>query len=585
MSRITELTLDVVSHLLDRPFLAGDTETTGLDRFGKDYAFSIAVADDGGEWSFDIAAIQSGGNGVSRFLKRLISDTPRTWSFHNAAFDMAMLEKAGYPIHPESEVWDTASMARLMFNQEPELKLDYLCKKYLGRGKLNTVNEWLEANPGKTYADVPDEIMIPYETMDARLCYDLAMYQQARFYEIALETPIALPPIWNVVGVQKELTRTVYKMEKRGVRVDLDYCRDAADAMKGEMDAAAEDFYTLTGEPFKKSSKMFAKYLPNDMANVTEKGNLSFDKKVLKGIKSDVSETILKWSVAKAKLNYFRNFIKYADKNGILHAEINEARATTGRFSVTKPALQTLKKPDKNDAAEKYPVRRAIIPYLPDHLFIMADYEQQEMKLLLDYAEAMGLIREILNGKDVHQATADKAGISRDAAKAINFGIIYGMGIGALAEVLGKDVTEAEDLREAVLSGAPEIRSFIRRVTSKAKNTGRVTTWAGRIQRVPTVKGRDMEYVMLNHLIQGGSADMTKAAMVRADKHMPEGAHVVLTIHDEIVLDVKRSVAREAAEILKWSMESVYPFQHLPQIAEVSHSYISLADKVKGIPV
>jgi DNA polymerase-1 len=239
-------------------------------------------------------------------------------------------------------------------------------------------------------------------------------------------------------------------------------------------------------------------------------------------------------------------------------------------------------------AAEEFLVRRAIVPR-PGMVFHMLDFEQMEYRLMLDYAArfaadregVLSLIEKVLGGLDVHQATADVAGISRRDAKTVNFATLYGSGVANLAARLGRPEHEARAIRDSIFRAAPEIGVFIRRVTKTAEERGFIVNWYGRRCAFPDPRHA---YRAPNYLIQGGCADVVKVAMNRIDDHLRGyQTRLVLCIHDEICVEGPPEEAAVVIPEIKRIMEQAYPATHVPLTCDVEHSHKSLADKEEGV--
>jgi DNA polymerase-1 len=222
----------------------------------------------------------------------------------------------------------------------------------------------------------------------------------------------------------------------------------------------------------------------------------------------------------------------------------------------------------------------------------MPDFDQMEFLLMLDRAAVQKkrpteLIKKILGGLDVHQATADVASqggnpITRNQAKTVNFLTLYGGGNAKLAAGLGCSLATAKKIRNAIFDAAPEIPDFIDAVCSVASSRQYVFNWAGRRCHFPN---SEFAYRAPNYVIQGGCADIVKIAMNRIDDFLlDKRSKMLLTIHDELVIEVHFSELETVPKRVKEIMETVYPAQYLPLTCSMEHSFKSLGDKVKGFP-
>lgn len=248
--------------------------------------------------------------------------------------------------------------------------------------------------------------------------------------------------------------------------------------------------------------------------------------------------------------------------------------------SSSNPNLQNLKRPDEDGAEEVYPIRRAFVP-TPGHCFVMFDYKAMEYRLMLEYACQADVIEAVKNGVDVHQATAEMIGVSRQHGKTLNFALLYGAGKAKLAAMLGLTDSEAQRLKNRYFASLRNVRDFIFNVRNVARNRFFIFNWAGRRCHYDSIQ---YAYAAPNHLIQGGCADIAKRAMVQVDKLLAGTKSTFpLVVHDEFILDMHPDDFGLIPAIER-AMVEAYPHRHLPMEVSVSHSWKSLADKVSGPP-
>jgi len=591
--------------------LALDTETTGLRVYHGDVLFSIIIATATDEFYFNFNQYEDLDEKYILTAEHqlkisfFIRNQECTWFMHNAKFDMAMIG-VGFFIPDNVKVWDTKAMERVLHNDLVPGSYDLdSCGSRRGWHKIDAPKKWCIENkawrwieaPGKKkrekkllYSLVPWDIIVPYGCKDARITYDLAKDQIKKLRQEDELRPQGWPKIWQVVENEMQLTKTVLKMETVGVRIDEEYCKKAIDYNEKILEEKTKEFEAITGEPYKKSTKLFERLFESEAHKFSRTpptktkplGGVSIDKKVLPNLNHPAAKIIVELSKAKSDSDYYHGFLFHADRHGIIHTSFNQDGTDTGRFSSSNPNLQNLKKPDEDDLEEEFVVRRAIKPY-PGRLFVMMDFDQLQYRLMLDYAGAKSLISKILKeGLDVHQATADLANITRKAAKTTNFAILFGAGQAKLAAGLGCGELDARAIKEAVFRASPEIKMFINQCTWKAEKRGYVFNWYGRRYDMPDV---NLSYTAPNKIIQGGEADLIKVGMNRCDKVLAKAKDTqqVLTIHDEIVFETCMEDIWIFAEI-KEILEKVYPYRHLPLTVGVSHSFTSLADKIEGLP-
>lgn len=435
----------------------------------------------------------------------------------------------------------------------------------IGQSKDTTVDKWLSDNKRDTYVSVPFHIMRDYATKDSELCFDIGIGQFEKMINGTGSTP-------SLYLQENRLTRVLYDIEKTGVLVDVKYCSEAVDSGTKSLEQQKNKFQEKTGHEFKKSNKLFADVFKDikDQWVYTAKGQPSFKKEVLEKLKHPVADIIRKFSNAKSKLDFFNGFLSLSDDNNILHTNFNSHGTRTGRFSSTKPNLQNLKRTDKK---ERYSVRRAIIPREGNY-FAMIDYQQMEYRLVLDLCDS-SLIPKVLGGLDVHTATAEIAGVSRDTAKTVNFLTLYGGGISKLSGDLGVSYDKAKAIQASILSANPELKKYIAKCKRQAETQKSLVNCMGRYYDF----SNQSSHRALNTLVQGGCADIIKKAMVDIHEYLRDyKTRMVLTIHDEIVFEFPKDEKHIIEECAKL-MVNAYKHSKLPMGVDIEWSDKSLADK------
>lgn len=593
--------------------LSVDTETTGLSPHQSDTLFSIII---GGEkevwylnfnWQEDIPTEYYLGNEhLPDLQKRIFNDKTKRYFFHNAKFDLAFLAKRGIECH--GLVHDTKSVHRLLDN-EAFLKFSLAnCAKVAGFEKSDAVEEFIaehglwewEQIPGKNkrekkkfYNQVPFDIISAYGIRDGQITYGLGIWQLGKLRELETEARNAgIIGYTDIYRNETALTKTVFEMERLGVKVDVPYCENAVVQLQGNVDRIVVCFKELTGRDFEVSPKLFGEIFADEKlvygeVTPTGKQNPSFDSDVLATFTHPAAKLILEYRNIKSNLDFFLGFLHYKDIHNTIHTNFHQDGTVTGRFASSNPNLQNLKKDSEESLKQEIVIRRAIVPR-DGFFFAMFDYDQMEYRLMLDYTGSRALIDKVLGGLDVHQATANLAKISRQQAKTTNFAVLYGSGLTRLSQTLGVGIDEAERIRNAIFDSAPEMKEFIEAQIHIAETRGYVVNWLGRRCRFPLlpINGRKMRmsYKAVNSLIQGGCADIVKIAMNKIALFLQEKrSKLVLTIHDELVIETHKDEADILPEIKK-IMETAYPYKHLPLTVGVEHSFKSLADKVEGFP-
>lgn len=594
------VTLENFEEVVGRLSLSGsyglDTETTGLS--WEDRLFSIILHDgkDGFYFNFqeypghaplpraklpDMAPIFA--NAESRFF------------ISNAKFDARMLRHEGLEV--AGELFCTNAQGRVLTNNffgAKAYSLDAWAKR-LGDTKDDRVMDYIlehklfttEAIPGKKklfkkmrFWEVPLPIVQEYGEHDARLHHKVGTH------------------ILNSIGDRQReisrnesaLTKVCFDMEWKGIKIDTRYVEKASDIEQHAILLHRRRFTELSGRPYIDSGKEFVeafKALGITDIPQTEKGNPTFTDDVLEGFENPLAESIRNIRHHEKRLGtYYSSFLHFKDKEDRIHPDLKQGGTETGRFSVSDPNLQNV--PKEEDA--KHETNPSIVrcSFVPDSgkLFVMLDYSQQEYRMMLDYAGEKKLIDAVMAGADVHQATADLVGISRQRAKTLNFAILYGSGAAKLSKMLGLKLHEAQELRATYFEKLPRVRHFIRQVIEVGKTRGYVVNWAG---RKCAISDPEFAYILPNHLIQGGGADVIKFAMVKIHEILRRTggrSQMVLQIHDEVLLEMDPRDLGLIEEI-RAVMESTYrPFNGMRLTTSCEHSFKSWGspDKVKDLP-
>lgn len=576
------ITKEILSSTLDsleqEPILAVDCETTGL--YFHDRLFSIQLAGSKREAYFDKRILRCSWHHVVNFFSR-----PRTWVLQNAKFDLRMFRHDG--IELKSRIEDLEVLARLENNNHLTYSLASIVSR-LGMEKLSDIKEWVKKNKGVGFTkrplkwsglevedwhleNAPLDLMVAYGCRDVRVTYD------ARNILLSRLDPVS-SPVWEN---EVRLTPICFEMEWRGVKVDTAYAEKMIHYENGLVREALHQFRLVTGEEFNNSREQMMRVFTDAGENIpkTAKGNPSFTEDVLFSFKSPAAKAIQQIRYRQKRITtYYASFLDRVDENGILRPDMRQAGTATGRFSYRDPNLQNIPKEDSDeDMARPNLVRRCLVPR-EGHTFVSIDYSQQEYRLMLAYANEKKLIREVMDGADVHQAMADLLGLSRSYAKTVNFGCLYGSGEDKLSQMLGVSVREAQKILNNYFTRIPGVDRLITHIQMTARSRGHIYNWLGR--KLMT-GGRQFCYKMPNHLIQGGGADICKSAMVALG-----GEPMVLQIHDQLVLEVPTGDYDRISHWVK-TMEDVFPEKNgMRMKADVEWSTKSMAvrDMVKGIP-
>jgi len=594
---------DVMDFIHKAKYASLDTETTGLKAYHEDRLFSIIIGIQGYTYYFNFNS-EPDHLGVKfpedEILGRevipqlCIALKNKTIFMHNAKFDLAMCKKEGLDLS-ELDIHCTMAMARVEKNDRMNLKLETLAKE-IGYEKSEAVNKYCDKhklyewetfegkkkrNKKRFYYLVPKEVIVPYGELDGKITLELGMHQLKRFKEINEARTSKQSSIYNIVDQEKKLTHILFEMETLGIKLDVNYTKNAYNHEKTVFEAKKEEFEKISGMELVDSPKGLEKAFTKmgEPFGKTAKGNASFKDEVLDNMNTPLAKVLKDYRKSYKKAGtYFLAYLDLVGKNEVIHPGFRQAGTVTGRMSSSNPNLQNLEKLEGEKVLkEKNPVRRCFIPR-EGFFFAMLDYDQIEYRLMLEYAQEMELIEKVKNGLDVHQATANMLGngIKRSTAKNINFALLYGAGIQKFADMAKISYDSANLLRRIYFQKLPKISQFIKNVTDTATRRGFIFNSFG---RVSLFIDKNYVYKSCNSLIQGNAADVMKRAMVDVHEFLKDKkSNMVLSIHDEIVCEIANDEKHIIPEI-KRLMESAYPYKYLPLTVGVEYSETSLQDK------
>jgi DNA polymerase-1 len=355
-----------------------------------------------------------------------------------------------------------------------------------------------------------------------------------------------------------ELAQICARIEYEGVLLNKEYVMEAYNYERDKITFAKDEFQKDTGRAYKDSSKLFAEIFTERGESFprTDKGNPSFKGDFLDTCRSATAELINRVRYHEKRANtYFLNFLYYMDENCRIHPSMNQSGTVTGRFSYSNPNLQNIpKEDDEEDMTNPTNVRRAFVP--PEGYSILAvDYDQQEYRIMLDYANEKGVISDVMDGKDVHQATADLVGVSRKTAKTLNFMILYGGGVDKLALALGCTRSQAIRIRRDYFRALPMVARLINNIKRRGESRGFIFNRYGRRYWCSDYR---FSYKLPNYLIQGTGADVIKHAMVKLDGVLQgQKSKLVLTVHDELLFYLHDD-EHDLIPMIKGIMRGVY---------------------------
>lgn len=385
-------------------------------------------------------------------------------------------------------------------------------------------------------------------------------------------------------NIELPLVPVLAKMELCGMRVDKTILENMKEEIAIKIELLKENIYTMAGEEFNLNSPKQLGDVLYDRIGVPAHKKRSTDKEYLSKYKKEfpIISKILEYKMlSKIYSTYIIGLEEFIDKDNKIHTIFNQTLTRTGRLSSSYPNLQNI--PTRYEYAKL--IRKA---FIPSNDYIMSfDYSQIELRILAHLSKVPKLIESFNSGIDIHTKTAMEVfnvnekevnSEMRRQAKAVNFGIIYGMSGFSLSESLDMKIVEANDFINKYYSSFPGIKEYLDSVIIKAKETGYVKTIMNRKRTIEELSNTNYiirqsgERIALNTPVQGSSADIIKKAMIEVDEVLTKNkfkSKLILQIHDELLFDVKKEEKEELEKIIKEIMENTYKLE-VPLIVEES---------------
>jgi DNA polymerase-1 len=390
--------------------------------------------------------------------------------------------------------------------------------------------------------------------------------------------------------IELPLIPVLADMELAGVRVDIPYLDQLSEEFAVVLAKTEAQIYELAGEHFNiNSPKQLGEILFHKLGMKSVKKTKSGPSTALDvleelSLEHELPRKILDYrSIFKLKSTYIdalRGLVNH--KTGRIHTSYNQAVAATGRLSSSDPNLQNI--PIRTEEGRK--IRKAFVPD-EGYVFVAADYSQIELRIMAHVSGDERLRSAFSAGEDIHAITA--AGVfecspahvtpeMRRKAKAINFGIMYGMGPFKLAGQIGVGMKMARKYLDDYYATYAGVRKFMKELPEQATKDGYVTTILGRKRFLPDLNNPNRiaqqaaQRAAINSTMQGSAADLMKLAMIRVHNALQKSrmpARMILQVHDELILEVRKDAAKDAAALLKKEMEGVYPLS-VPLVVDVA---------------
>ncbi|WP_095110286.1 DNA polymerase I [Pseudomonas sp. Irchel 3E20] len=582
--------------LNDAKLFAFDTETTGVDaQQAQLVGLSFAVQANEAAYiplthSYIGVPDQLDRDTVLRALKPLLEDPSKLKVGQHAKFDMNILANCAIGGDPACGImvrgiaFDTMLESYVLNATATRHDMDSLAQKYLGYTTTSFQDIAGKGVKQLTFDQIALEQAGPYaaEDADVTLRLHLALHEQLA----------AIPSLAKVLtDIEMPLVPVLARIERQGALVDAALLGVQSIELGDKMVALERQAFEIAGEEFnlgspKQLGVILYEKLGLPVLKKTAKGQPSTAEEVLAKLAEDdypLPKVLMQYrSMSKLKSTYTDRLPEQINpRTGRIHTSYHQAVAATGRLSSSDPNLQNI--PVRT--AEGRRIRQAFVAP-KGYKLLAADYSQIELRIMAHLAKDAGLLSAFRNNLDVHTATAaevfkvDLAAVTSDqrrSAKAINFGLIYGMGAQKLGKSIGVDTKQAKAYIDTYFARYPGVRDYMERTRAQASEQGYVETLFGRRLYLPEIHSNKpqeragAERTAINAPMQGTAADIIKIAMVAVDNWLAESgldAKVILQVHDELVLEVREDLVEQVSEQIRGHMSAAASLD-VPLLVEV----------------
>ena len=497
----------------------------------------------------------------------------------NFKYDLTIFARNGIDV--QGVAFDTM-LESYVLNSTGRHNMDDLAKRYLGH---KTISFEEIAGKGKnqlTFNQIQLEQAAEYAAEDA----DVTMKLQQVLWEKLSKEP-TLEKLFK--EMELPLLGVLSRMERRGVLIDSDALFLQSNEIANRLSELEEQAYVLAGQPFNLASTKQLQEILFDKLGLpviqkTPKGAPSTNEEVLEELafSHELPKVLVEHrGLSKLKSTYTDKLPQMVNpKTGRVHTSYHQAVTATGRLSSSDPNLQNI--PIRNEEGRR--IRQAFIAR-EGFTVVAADYSQIELRIMAHLSQDQGLINAFTQGKDIHRSTAAEIfGVALDEvtseqrrnAKAINFGLIYGMSAFGLSRQLGIGRADAQSYMDLYFKRYPGVQTFMHDIREKAKAQGYVETLFGRRLYLPDINSSNgmrrkaAERVAINAPMQGTAADIIKRAMIQLDQKLQNDPDIamIMQVHDELVFEVRSEKVAFYSELIKTQMESAADLV-VPLIVEV----------------
>ena len=559
--------------------LAVDTETTGIDPLRAELVgISLSVAEGQGYYipvGHRTGEPQLPLETVRAALLPAFTDPGLPKYGHNAKYDLLALRQAGLDLAPIT--FDTMIAGFLIDPASRALGLKDMAEDYLSL-TMTHIEELIGKGKNQISMDaVPVGRAAAYAAADAEVTLRLVAPLRAKMAERGVEKLFET--------VEMPLVPVLAMMEQNGIALDLDFLKQMSVELTARLGEIETKIYSLVGYNFNLNSTQqlsdvlfkTLRLLPPDPRKKTASGHYSTSADVLEELRGqhDVVDLILEYrELAKLKSTYLDALpLEVNPATGRVHTSFNQVGSVTGRLASSDPNLQNI--PTRTELGRK--VRQAFVA-APGHLLLSVDYSQIELRIVAAMSGDEAMRAAFLAGQDIHAATAAAIlnipleQVTKDQrrnAKAINFGLIYGMSSFGLSRSTGLTLAEAENFVKAYFAQFPGVRAYLDDLRRQAGQRGYVETLLGRRRYFPNLQSGSNynlrareEREAINAPIQGTAADIMKLAMIALPPALDQAglhARLLLQVHDELVLEIPENELQGTARVVQDIMENAYP--------------------------
>jgi DNA polymerase-1 len=576
----TPAKLSALAEVLQKaPVISFDTETTSTDEMTAGLVgISLAVKE--GEGYYIPVGHNAGTQllleGVLSALRIPLTDSRIPKIGHNSKYDYIMLARLG--LEPAPLAFDTMIAEWVVDPSSHNLGLKNLAAARLGEAMTHIEDLIGKGKKQRSMAEVAIQDAAVYAVADAEITLRLQPLLEAELKRI--------PKAWDLfTGIEMPLVSVLAEMEMAGVALDRDFFAAFSVQLDERMKAIEQDVYAAVGKTFNINSTqqlsdvlfVTLRLTPPDQGRKTASGHYSTAAGVLDEMSGQhpVVDMILEYrELSKLKSTYVDALpVQIHPETGRVHTSFSQTGAVTGRLSSSNPNLQNI--PTRTEIGRR--VRRGFVTEA-GNVLLSADYSQIELRIVAHMAGDQAMLNAFRAGQDIHATTAAAIyGIplkqvskeQRRHAKAINFGLIYGMSAFGLTRTTELTLAESEDFVAAYFRQFPGIKKYLDGIRREAAQKGYVETLLGRRRYFPALKGQlnynlknREEREAINAPIQGTAADIMKIAMLKIPPALAQaGLHgrMLLQVHDELVIECPRAELTATAHLVQQVMENAYP--------------------------